>query len=199
MDLQLLLQEFIEPTEVQKILVAYDGDLRKAYEKSAIELERATGVTKEAAERLVMLNEYSRQIYQAVTFEEIKDRYTPKGMAKYIMSRLNNKETEYMMVFLFDGEYREVGSYIDEEIISMGGAYGADAHPIDVFRKAIRLQATNIVLAHNHPTGSVEPSKNDILTTRRLSQCGDMLGIDILDHFIVGSGQYYSMAEHNQF
>lgn len=129
--------------------------------------------------------------------EKLKGHYTPDDMGEYVLSRLNNLEQEQMWVFLFDSKYKEKDAYVDEEMITQGGAYGTNAHPMDIFRKAIRLQANKIVLAHNHPSGDLTPSKNDIVTTMHLRRMGLLLGIEIIDHFIVGGGRYFSMQDNN--
>jgi DNA repair protein RadC len=72
-------------------------------------------------------------------------------------------------------------------------------HPREVFTEAVRQRATAIVVAHNHPSGNLEPSMEDKDVTRRLRQAGDLLGIRILDHLIFGEEGFLSMLEGNLF
>lgn len=183
--------------DVRKVLDAF-GSLNVAFNKSAKDIEIGAGISEENAFKLASINEYSRRLYQEEKFIELTKHYTPDAMGEYVLSKLNNLEKEQMWVFLFDSKYQEKDAYVDEEMISQGGAYGTNAHPMDVFRKAIRLQASKIVLAHNHPSGDLSPSKNDIVTTMHLRRMGLLLGIDVIDHFIVGGGRYYSLQDNGK-
>lgn len=71
-------------------------------------------------------------------------------------------------------------------------------HPREVFKGAILLNSANIILTHNHPTGNPTPSEEDIELTKRLVECGELLGIKVLDHIITGDGVFHSLREHSQ-
>lgn len=71
-------------------------------------------------------------------------------------------------------------------------------HPREVFKGAILLNSANIILTHNHPTGNPTPSEEDIELTKRLVECGELLGIKVLDHIITGDGVFRSLREHSQ-
>lgn len=79
--------------------------------------------------------------------------------------------------------------------ISKGGLNSATVHPRDVFQRALLLNAAAIVLFHNHPSGDTEPSSNDKKITNRLFDAGNILGIEILDHLIIGDNCYLSFRE----
>jgi DNA repair protein RadC len=68
-------------------------------------------------------------------------------------------------------------------------------HPREVFRDAIAVGAVALILAHNHPSGDPEPSEDDVRLTRRLQRCGETLGIEVLDHLVVGAGRWVSLRE----
>ncbi|HLV08984.1 MAG TPA: JAB domain-containing protein, partial [Halanaerobiales bacterium] len=72
-------------------------------------------------------------------------------------------------------------------------------HPREVFKEAIKRSAAAVILIHNHPSGIPEPSQDDIKLTRRLAEAGEILGIDVLDHIIIGDGIYLSMKEKAYF
>ena len=93
----------------------------------------------------------------------------------------------------------KVYKYIDEDFISKGTINQTIAMPSDVFRKAIELNAASIIVAHNHPSGNVTPSGDDIRLTSRLAECGKLLGIDVLDSFVIGKDNYYSLKQHGDF
>jgi DNA repair protein RadC len=79
--------------------------------------------------------------------------------------------------------------------ISVGTLSASLVHPREVFKPAIRASAAGVVLAHNHPSGKVEPSREDREVTERLSSVAGIIGIEVLDHVILGDG-YFSMREH---
>ncbi len=72
------------------------------------------------------------------------------------------------------------------ELVSLGTLNASLVHPREVFRRAIKAGASSLILAHSHPSGDTEPSNDDITLTRRLSEAGKIIGIDVLDHIIIG-------------
>jgi len=83
----------------------------------------------------------------------------------------------------------------DAQVVSLGTANGVAFHPRDVFAMAVKWNATGIVVAHNHPSGSPSPSKRDDVLTQGLYEAGKVMGIPLLDHIILGSDAYYSYAD----
>ncbi len=81
------------------------------------------------------------------------------------------------------------------ETVSVGSLNASIVHPREVFEPALRRNAASLIVVHNHPSGEVEPSEDDIQITRRLAQAGDILGIALLDHVIVGGAGYLSLKE----
>lgn len=79
--------------------------------------------------------------------------------------------------------------------VALGKINAAGVLPREVFREAITAGATGLILAHNHPSGDPEPSEDDIRLTHRLQRCGETLGIELLDHIVVGAGDYVSLRE----
>ena len=88
---------------------------------------------------------------------------------------------------------------IFKEVISVGSLNAAIVHPREVFNAAIRHCSASLICAHNHPSGDPEPSKEDIVLTQRLIAAGDIVGIDVLDHVVIGGNQFYSLKEHGHF
>ena len=87
-------------------------------------------------------------------------------------------------------------SLIGTHVITVGIANETLAHPREVFREAIRQSATNIIIAHNHPSGNLEPSAEDMSLTDKLLQSSNIIGIPILDHLIIGNGDHFSLREN---
>lgn len=97
---------------------------------------------------------------------------------------LNNKAEEYLYLFCLDNKCGVIG--IHE--ISHGDICSSIVSPQAIFKRALLNNATTIIIAHNHPSGDTTPSDNDIAITKRIIECGKMLGIHLLDHVIVGNG-----------
>ena len=85
---------------------------------------------------------------------------------------------------------------IKKKTIFIGSLNSSVAHPREIFREAVRFSAARIIIGHNHPSGNPEPSEADLLFTRRMVESGQMIGIDLLDHFVVGSRSYVSLKEY---
>ena len=84
---------------------------------------------------------------------------------------------------------------IKKETIFIGGLNSSVAHPREIFRGAVRYSAARIIVGHNHPSGNPEPSEADIQFTRRMSECGELMGIELLDHIIIGEQEFISLKE----
>lgn len=97
-----------------------------------------------------------------------------------------------MTVLSLDGGLGLLGM----EVVSLGTVNSVMVHPRDVFASALERRATHLILAHNHPTGLLEPSENDITMTRRMEKAGKLLGVNVLDHIVFDSDGWYSMVEH---
>ena len=88
---------------------------------------------------------------------------------------------------------------IKTDTISMGSLNASLVHPREVFAPAVGISAASVILAHNHPSGDVTPSKEDISLTKRMVQAGQIMGIEMVDHLIVASDKFLSMKEANVF
>ncbi len=101
------------------------------------------------------------------------------------------KKQEYFIVITLDG----ANHIIEKRVVFIGTLNHSLVHPREVFADALTDRAASIILAHNHPSGSLEPSTQDILITKRLNESAKLLGIDILDHIIISKNGYFSMKE----
>lgn len=100
---------------------------------------------------------------------------------------------EHFIVFYLDSRNQE----IEREIISVGSLNASLVHPREVFEPAVRIHAAQVILAHNHPSGNPEPSRDDLEINRRLVEAGKILGIEVIDHIIVTVTGYLSFKEKN--
>ena len=113
------------------------------------------------------------------------------GDALPYLSDIKNRDREVFKVLHLNAR----NQVVFEEIIAVGSVSTCIVHPREVFRNAVSAGASSLVLAHNHPSGDVSPSQDDINLTRRLVQAGEIMGIDILDHVIVGKDDFLSLRE----
>jgi DNA repair protein RadC len=106
------------------------------------------------------------------------------------------------MIFLKQEQFRVIlldpkNRLIRNCIISLGSLDQTIVHPREVFRPAIAHAAASIILVHNHPSGDIAPSEDDVLLTRQLCLCGKVLGIEVIDHVIIGISGYTSFKKRN--
>lgn len=119
----------------------------------------------------------------------------PAVAAQLVCSMLDGSPVERFGVLSLDAKHRVIGW----DVVSTGTLDATIVHPREVFRTAILQNAAAVIVAHNHPSGDPNPSPDDCALTERLRQCGTLMGIDVLDHVIVGfDGSYYSMKEAHQ-
>ena len=115
---------------------------------------------------------------------------TPQDIYNLIRHYSYDKQEKFIVLVL-DGAHK----IIDKFVATTGLVNRAIIHPREVFSRAIELRATSIILAHNHPSGMLEPSKEDITTTTRLAESGEILGIKVIDHLIISQKSYFSFRE----
>jgi len=120
------------------------------------------------------------------------DRFTsPRQVFDYFHHEFRDARKEYFLALLLDGKNR----IMRRVQISEGSLNQSLVHPREVFSPAVRETAAALILVHNHPTGDPAPSTEDIAITRRLREAGEIMGIKVLDHIIVGDGEYLSFVE----
>lgn len=116
----------------------------------------------------------------------------PWDIYKYYMDSLRYLNKEIFKIILLNTK-NEIICDID---ISVGTLNMSVVHPREVFREAIKRSSNKIILMHNHPSGNIEPSNEDKNVTSRLVKCGELIGIEVIDHIIIGDGLYYSFKEN---
>jgi len=115
--------------------------------------------------------------------------------AAHILRRFERKRQEHFIALTLNGAHQIISGYV----VTIGLLNKTIVHPREIFYPAIKDNAAALILAHNHPSGSVEPSREDRDVTKRLYDAGELLGIQVLDHLVVGEkGHYYSFLEHNE-
>jgi DNA repair protein RadC len=116
---------------------------------------------------------------------------TSADVARALRPFFERADREMFVVVLLNAKHRPIGI----NVVSVGSLSSAIVHPREVFKPAIAGNSAAILLAHVHPSGCPEPSREDIELTRRLRDAGELLGIRVLDHVIVGDGKHYSFVD----
>ncbi|ABP58791.1 MULTISPECIES: DNA repair protein RadC [Enterobacteriaceae] len=116
---------------------------------------------------------------------------SPEMTKDFLQSQLSDAEREVFMVIFLDNQHRVV----KHSRMFSGTLRHVEVHPREIVREAIKVNAAAVILAHNHPSGCAEPSKADKDITERIIKCCQFMDIHVLDHFIIGRGEYVSFAE----
>jgi DNA repair protein RadC len=148
------------------------------------------GIKEGKATQLLAVAELSKRFRSYMSGEEIKIT-SPKDIAFYLMEDMRYLEQEELRVILLNTKNIVIGV----KISTRGTINSSLVHPREVFKEAIRQNAASIIICHNHPSGDPAPSSEDINITNRLKECGKLVGIELVDHVIIGNGNYLSLKE----
>lgn len=165
-------------------------NIRNLQDLTLEELKSIKGIGLTKATQIKAALELSKRIssYKPIKYK-IKN---PWDIYKYYLESLRYEYKEIFKVVLLNTK-NEIITDID---ISIGTLNSSLVHPREVFREAIRRSSNKMILLHNHPSGNAQPSKEDKNVTKRLKECGELIGIEIIDHIIIGDGIYFSFKEN---
>ena len=150
------------------------------------ELQEIKGIGNAKASQIIALFEFNkRHALAKINGKPIK---SAKDVFDYCAPKLAGADREHFMALHLDAK----NIVIKDEIISIGTLTGAIAHPREVFKSAIKESTYAVILVHNHPSGDVEPSEEDKRMTERFFEAGELLGIKVLDHVIIGKNEWHS-------
>ena len=116
---------------------------------------------------------------------------SPEDVFRLLAERFKRLDREEFIVILTDNKNK----MLEFNVVSTGSLTASIVHPREVFKPAILTSAAGIILTHNHPSGDPAPSPEDVVITKRLKEVGDMMGIRVLDHVIVGDNRYFSFSD----
>jgi DNA repair protein RadC len=176
------------PAVVNNLLKKYDGDLKALFTASVHQLTQAGGIGVVKACQIKAAFELGKRVNTYCKEERPQITSTEDVISLMAPHMIHLKQEEFR-ILLLDSKNR----VICYQKISLGSSSEALVYPSDVFRPAIAAGATSIILVHNHPSGDPEPSERDIMLTRELYVCSNLVGIEILDHIIIGSSDCVSM------
>jgi DNA repair protein RadC len=172
------------------LLNAFDGNLVHLFCASVNQLMETEEIGFQEAQKIKATFELTKRI--AAYCEEDHPKITSKDdVTKILAPHMMFLPQEEFRVMLLDAKQK----LIWVETVSMGSLDKALVEPRDVFRPAITFNAASLVIVHNHPSGDTQPSEQDVLLTRELCMCGIILGIEVLDHIIIGVRDHVSFKE----
>lgn len=175
-------------TAVAERMLAEHGGLRGLMRMDAVELAQIRGVGDAKAAKLKAALELSSRIV-ALGPEERPQITSPDNVVDLLGIEMSELDHEQLRVVLLDTKHRVMTT----RTVYQGSVNQAQVRIGEVFRDAIRHNATALVIVHNHPSGDPMPSAADIALTSELEQAGGLLGIDVLDHLVIGRGTHVSM------
>jgi len=176
--------------QARAVLDAAGDRLRGLAGLSKTELCAVKGIGPAKAAQLLALVELAKRFGE----EEFRTGEPLRGsidVYRHFCERLADQRCEVFYAVLLDSKHRK----IRDVCVSMGSLTGSIVHPREVFLPAIRDSAAAVLFVHNHPSGDPTPSAEDLLITRRLREVGELIGVKVLDHVVIGRGRYVSFVD----
>lgn len=170
---------------------SYQG-LLGLHHLSLEQLMQLKGIGKVKALQIKCIGELSRRIAKSAAGRKLDFR-NPQSIASYYMEDLRHQEQEMLLCIMLDTK----NAFLGDDMISKGTVNASLISPREIFLSALRYHAVNIIIIHNHPSGNPEPSVEDIQITKRIQSAGELIGIQLLDHIIIGDQKYISFCEEN--
>lgn len=180
--------------DISQKLLALFSTLNELSEASIEELKEIKGIGLAKACQLKSCFEISRRLKNEEKQSENKNNIinSPKDIFQLLKEKVISFHKEYFMVVSLDSRNK----VINIDTVSIGILNSSLIHPRETFEIAIKNHAATIILCHNHPSGELKPSKDDILITDNLVKAGKILGINVSDHVIITKKKYFSFAEN---
>lgn len=154
------------------------------------QLLQLKGIGKVKAVQILCISELAKRLSKAEAAEGLCFD-NPKSISDYYMEEFRHQKQEHLKVLMLNTKSRLIG----ETIISKGTVNSAIISPREVMIEALKNQAVSIILLHNHPSGDPTPSRADVIVTKRVREAGMLVGIELIDHIIIGDHRYMSFAE----
>ncbi|MDA8354117.1 MAG: DNA repair protein RadC [Firmicutes bacterium] len=170
--------------------LAQAGGLKGLAGSTMNELVKIRGIGPAKAVQLLAGVELGRRVSRALPAERAVIR-SPGDAADYVMDEMRYLTQEHFLCLFLNTKNR----VLDKQCIFVGSLNSSVVHPREVFREAIRRSSAGLICVHNHPSGDPTPSREDIQVTERLFEAGRIVGIELLDHIIIGDNRFYSLKE----
>jgi DNA repair protein RadC len=177
----------------QELLIRF-GSIKSIGQATIEELSQIKGIGLAKAAQIKACFELGRRenLEPELKNFDIKD---PEAVVRAIRASIKDKAKEHFKLILLNPRNKIIGI----STISIGTLNASLVHPREIFKDAIMHSAASVVLAHNHPSGDPDPSEDDIKITKKLVESGKILGIEVVDHIIIGKNDYYSFKAKRHF
>ena len=176
-------------------LLSQFGNLRGIAGASVEELSQVKGIGLAKATQIKAAFELANRLEGYAEVGKKLLVKTPDDVLGLVKGRLKGKKKEHFLALLLDTR----GQLIKVSEISVGSLDSSVVHPREVFKEAISASAASVIFVHNHPSGDSTPSEDDIKLTKRLAEAGEIMGIDVLDHIIIGDKEHLSLKRKDLF
>ena len=176
-------------------LLSQFGNLRGIASASVEELSQVKGIGVAKASQIKAAFELANRLEGYSETGEKPVIKTPDDVASLVKGRLKGKKKEHFLALLLDTR----NQLIKVAEISVGSLDTNIVHPREVFKEAISASAASVIFVHNHPSGDPGASEDDIKLTKRLAEAGGIVGIDVLDHIIIGDKEFLSLKREGLF
>jgi DNA repair protein RadC len=172
-----------------QLLSRFNG-LKGLLEASVEELSTTKGIGPAKAAQIKAALEVGRRVAATAATDKPVIK-CPGDVSGLMMEKMRHYDREHFVVLHLNTKNQVVA----EDTVSIGSLNASLVHPRELFKNAIKKSAAALILVHNHPSGDPSPSREDIDVTRRLTEAGQLLGIEILDHVVIGDLKYVSLKE----
>ncbi len=176
----------------EEVLSSGNGGISELGEIQYEDLLGITGIGPSKAMLILSVIELGKRIAMAPAARR-KVIESSHDVADLLMERLRYEKKEHFKSILVNTK----GEILSVDTVSIGALSSTVVHPREVFSSAVRKSAAGVIFVHNHPSGDPLPSEEDIVTTKRLVKSGEILGIRVLDHIIIGDGEFSSLKAMN--
>ncbi|MFC3040020.1 DNA repair protein RadC [Virgibacillus xinjiangensis] len=173
----------------QRVLMHFEG-LKLLNDAAIEELVAIRGIGLAKGVQMLAAIEFGKRMNQYKPNERYVIR-SPEDGADYVMEEMRSLNQEHFVVLFLNTK----NQIIHRQTIFIGSLNASIVHPREVFREAVKRSAASLIVAHNHPSGDPSPSQEDIHVTRRLAESGKMIGIELLDHLVIGDRKFVSLKE----
>lgn len=171
-------------------ILSESGGLRSLVDMSKDQLTQIKGIGDAKALQIQAGIELGRRLAKSAFTERVTIR-SPKDIADLVSEDLRYLQKEHFVCLFLNTK----NHLLAQETLSMGSLNASIVHPREVFRAAIKRSSASIICVHNHPSGDPTPSPEDIALTHRLVEAGSIIGIEVLDHVIIGDQRFLSLKE----
>lgn len=154
------------------------------------QIKRFKGIKDAKAAQILAVFEIARRVSTENEPYRLKFQNS-KDVSDYLMPKMKNLKKEYLIGLYLDTRNK----LIKEETISIGTLNSSLIHPREIFRSAVKEASASIIIVHNHPSGDPAPSTDDIAITKKIIKAAEIMGIELLDHVIIGNEKHVSMKE----